>query len=185
MEHMKIKKVSEADFDEVVKEAGGSRIDKPDSADYVLNEAIIELKLVMEEGFEVRTRQRKIAAIFRRQQPQSPVVVIRPNSLDETGRRDYYNAVAGPIEGAVEKAAKQLDKTALRMDTRPVRVLVILNIGYTALSIDEFKDICIKCALKRNYNGRIDWLLCGGVYFVSDGFDNLVLPNFNDFPARF
>lgn len=184
MEHMRIRRLSEADFDTVVREAGGSRIDKPDSADYVLNEALIELKLVMEEGFEVHTRQQKIADIFQRQQPQSPVVVIRPNSLDEAGRRDYYNAVAGPIEGAVEKAAKQLEKTAQRMNPRPVRVLVILNIGYTALSIDEFKEICIKCAQKRNYNCRIDWLVCGGIYFASDGFDNRVLSIFNDFPIN-
>lgn len=184
MERMKIKMVSELDFDTVVKEAGGSRIDKPDSADYILNEALIELKLVMEEGYEVHTRQQKIASIFRRQQPQSPVVVIRPNSLDEAGKRDYYNAVADPIEGAVRKAAKQLDKTAQRMNPRPVRVLVILNIGYTALSIDEFKDICIKCAQKRNYNSRIDWLVCGGIYFVSDCFDNRLLSIFNDFPIN-
>ena len=181
---MRIKKVSEADFDAVVKDAGGSRIDKPDSADYVLNEALIELKLVIEEGFEVRTRQQKIADIFQRQQPQSPVVVIRPNSLDETGRRDYYNAVAGPIEGAIEKAARQLDKTAQRINPQPVRVAVILNIGYTALSIDEFKEICIKCAHKRNYNGRIDWLVCGGIYFASDGYDNWVLSIFDDVPIN-
>jgi hypothetical protein len=184
MEHMRIKRVSEADFDAVIKEAGGSRIDKPDSADYVLNEALIELKLAMKEGFEVRTRQQRLVDIFQRQQPKRPVVVIRPNSLDESGRRDYYNAVAGPIEGAVEKAARQLDKTAQRMNPRPVRVLVILNIGYTGLSKDEFNNICFKCTHKRNYNGRIDWLVCGGIYYASDGFDNRVLSIFDDFPIN-
>lgn len=181
---MRIKKVSEADFDVVVKEAGGSRINEPDSADYILNEAVIELKLAEEEGFEVRTRQEKIADIFKRQQPQSPVVVIRPNSLNEADKRAYYNAVAGPLEDDVEKGAKQLEKTALRFDPRPVRVLIILNIGYTALSANEFKDICIKCAHKRNYNNRIDWLVSGGIYFYSNGYDNYTLPTFEDIPIN-
>lgn len=181
---MRIKKVSEADFDVVVKEAGGSRINKSDSADYILNEAVMELKLAEEEGFEVRTRQEKIAEIFKRQQPQSPVVVIRPNSLNEADKRAYYNAVAGPLEDDVEKGAKQLEKTALRFDPQPVRVLIILNIGYTALSVDEFKDICIKCAHKRNYNGRIDWLICGGIYFASDKAENYVISTFVDIPIN-
>lgn len=102
---MRIKKVSEADFDAVVKDAGGSRINEQDSADYILNEAVIELKLAEEEGFEVRTRQEKIAAIFKRQQPQSPVVVIRPNSLNEADKQAYYNAVRGPLEDDVEEGA--------------------------------------------------------------------------------
>jgi hypothetical protein len=133
MEHMRIKKVSEADFDAVVKDAGGSRINEQDSADYILNEAVIELKLAEEEGFEVCTRQEKIAAIFKRQQPQSPVVVIRPNSLNEADKQAYYNAVRGPLEDDVEEGAKQLEKTALRFDPRPVRVLIILNIGYARI----------------------------------------------------
>ena len=97
MEYIRIKNISEADFDAVIKEAGGSSILMQDSADYILNEALIELKFVEEEGFEKATRQRKIADIFRKQQPHKPVVVIRPESLDASGARDYYNAVARPI----------------------------------------------------------------------------------------
>jgi hypothetical protein len=184
MDYIRIKKISEADFDTVVKEAGGSCILKQDSADYILNEALIELKFVEEEGFEKATRQRKLADIFRKQQPRKPVVVIRPESLDATGARDYYNAVARPIESHVRKAAKQLEKTAARYNPQPVRVLVILNIGYTALSIDEFKDICLKCVLKPNYNSRIDWVICGGLYFHSDKFDNYLLSRFEPFPIN-
>jgi hypothetical protein len=108
MDYTRIKNISEADFDAVIKEAGGSRILKEDSADYILNEALIELKFVEEEGFEKAARQRKIADIFRKQQPQKPVVVIRPKSLDEAGAKAYYNAVARPIESHVRKAARQL-----------------------------------------------------------------------------
>lgn len=184
MDYIRIKNISEAHFDAVVKEAGGSRIPKEDSADYILNEALIELKFVEEEGFEKAMRQSKIADIFRKQQPQKPVVVIRPESLDEIGAKAYYNAVARPIETHVRKAAKQLEKTAKRYNPQPVRVLVILNIGYTALSIDEFKDICLKCVLKPNYNRRIDWVICGGIYFHSDTFDNYLLSRFDPIPIN-
>jgi hypothetical protein len=51
-------------------------------------------------------------------------------------------------------------------------VLVILNTGYTALSIDEFKDICLRCVHKPDYNSRIDWVICGGIYFASDKAEN-------------
>ena len=51
MEYIRIKAVTEADFDQVITSAGGSRIIADGSADYLLNEAIIELKLVSEEGF--------------------------------------------------------------------------------------------------------------------------------------
>jgi len=184
MEYIRIKNISEADFNAVIKGAGGSCILTQDSADYILNEAVIELKFVEEEGFEKATRQRKIADIFLKQQPQKPVVVIRPESLDASGARDYYNAVARPIESHVRKAAKQLEKTAARYNPQPVRVLVILNIGYTALSIDEFKEICLKCVLKPHYNSRIDWVICGGIYFHSDTFDNYMLSRFEPIPIN-
>jgi hypothetical protein len=184
MDYIRIKNISEADFDAVIKEAGGSRILKEDSADYILNEALIELKFVEEEGFEKAARQRKIADIFRKQQPQKPVVVIRPKSLDEAGAKAYYNAVARPIESHVRKAARQLEKTARRYNPQPVRVLVILNIGYTALSIDEFKDICLKQVHKPDYNSRIDWVICGGIYFASDKADSYVISSFVDIPVN-
>src|SRR6476646_10256274 len=107
MEFIRIKNVSEADFDGVVQTAGGSRITSEGSADYRLNEAVIELKLIQEEGFEKSSRQAKIAALFRAQQPKAPVVVLDPDTLDAAQSRDYYNIVAGPIKTHVKTAARQ------------------------------------------------------------------------------
>src|ERR1700722_12242979 len=94
--------------------AGGSRILEEDSADYRLNESIVELKLVSEEGFEKTERQRKIADLFRKAQPKMPVVIIDPKQLNEDGSRDYYRIVETPIKNACKKASKQLQKTAAR-----------------------------------------------------------------------
>jgi hypothetical protein len=69
MDYTRIGTVAEKDFDSVIKEAGGVRIEEPSSADYLLNEAVVELKLIEEEGLDKGTRQIKIAKLFRRQQP--------------------------------------------------------------------------------------------------------------------
>ncbi|MBI5387763.1 MAG: hypothetical protein HZA90_24135 [Verrucomicrobia bacterium] len=182
MEYIRIKTVTEEDFDQVITSAGGFRILEEGSADYRLNEAIIELKLVSEEGFEKTDRQRKLAKLFRETQPNRPVVLINPERLNESDSRNYYRIVEVPIKNACKKASKQLQITAERDSQPPVRVLVILNVGYTLLSPDEFKDVCFKCV--RNDTSGIDWLVCGGIYFHSDKFDNYVIARFEDLPIN-
>ena len=182
MEYVRIKTVSETDFDKLITSAGGSRIVEEDSADYRLNEAIIELKLVSEEGFEKTERQKKLAALFRRTQPKTPVVILKLGQLSEENLRDYYRIVETPIKNTCKKASKQLQKTAARYDQQPLRVLIILNVGYTLLSQDEFKDVCFKCV--RNDTSGIDWLLCGGIYFYSDKFDTYTLAPLEELPIN-
>ena len=173
MEYIRIRQISEADFDSLIVKAGGQRIPDEGSADYILNEAVIELKLLEEEGFEKSTRRAKIAKIFREKQPSAPTVIVDPELLDVAGKRAYQNAVGGPIQTAIKKAASQLDGTRIRVNQNLVRVLVILNIGYTSLSEEEFKSICIKCVL--NDTTRIDWIVCGGIYYYSDKFDSYII----------
>jgi hypothetical protein len=182
VEQLRIRRFSETIFDGFVKAAGGSRIDEDGSSDYLLNEALIELKLIEEEGLEKVTRQRKVASIFRANQPAVPTVVINPSRLDEISSRAYYNAVAGPIQVAVKKAASQLEATRLRKDHSLLRVLVVLNNGYTALSGEEFKRICLKCV--HHDTRKIDWLVTGGVYYMSDGFDHFFVAGFDAIPVN-
>jgi len=182
MEHIRIKAIAEEDFDKVIISAGGTRIAEEGSADYRLNEAIIELKLVSEEGFEKTERQRKLANLFRKSQPKNPVVVIDPTQLNEGDLREYYRIVETPIKNACKKASKQLQATASRFSPQPVRVMVILNIGYTLLSADEFKDVSLKCVL--NDTNGVDWVVCGGIYLYSDKFDNFVIEPFESFPIN-
>jgi len=180
MEYIRIKGVTEDDFDKVVISAGGSRILEDGSVDYRLNEAIVELKLVSEEGFEKSSRQRKLANLFREMQPKQPVVIINPQKLNAHDSKRYYEIVEGPIKTACKKASKQLQATEKRETKPPARVLVILNVGYTLLSPDEFKDVCFECV--RYDTSGIDWLICGGIYFHSDKADNYVIARFEDFP---
>jgi len=183
VDYIRIKTISETDFDNVIISAGGSRIAEEGSADYQFHEAIVELKLVFEEGFEKTERQKKIAALFREAEPNQPVVLINPKKLNELESRNYYRIVEVPIKNACKKASKQLQNTASRFNPTPVRVLVILNVGYTLLSPDEFKDVCLKCV--QHDTSGIDWLVCGGIYFYSDKADNYVIAKFEDFPFDF
>ena len=178
MNFIRIRSLTEADFDLVIKEAGGTRLTTEGSADYVLNEAVVELKLVNEEGFDKPTRQKKIADLFRLQSPRAPVVVVDPDCLDEAGLRAYYNIVEGPIKTHVKKAASQLEATSQRYRPPLARVLVIVNVGYTALTHDEFVSVCLKCA--QNDTSKIDWIVCCGVYFHSDKFDQYLFAHFDD-----
>src|SRR5437763_751416 len=122
MDYLRIRNITEVEFDSIIEAADGKRITREGSADYILKEAIIELKFIKEEGLEKEARRIKIAKLFREEQPNAPVVVIDPASLNPHRAREYYNIVSGPIKTHVKKAASQLEVTAQRYDPRPVRV---------------------------------------------------------------
>src|ERR1051325_5366651 len=145
MEFLRIKDISEADFDGIVAKAGGSRINSQGSADYKLGEAVAELKFIQEEGFEAPARQAKLARLFRQQQRGSSVVVMHPKRLTPEQSREYYRIVERPIKRPIYNADKQLEATANRLDPQLTRVLVLLNLGYTALTPDEFQSVAVKC----------------------------------------
>ncbi len=69
MDYMRIYKLIEDDFDRIIESAGGKRLSEDDSreksanVDYILDDAIIELKFVEEEGLEKQERQQKLADI--------------------------------------------------------------------------------------------------------------------------
>ena len=87
------------------------------SADYRLNESIIELKLVSEEGFAKAERQAKLAALFRQNQPNRPVVLVNPKRLDPSELRNYHRIVEVPNKTACKKASKPLQATAAQFPT--------------------------------------------------------------------
>ena len=188
MNYIQINRIVETDFDAIVEVAGGEKIDpnvygqKGNVADYRLNEAIIELKLVREEGLTKITRRGKVAEIFRKFQPDRPVVVLDPKILSKEETQKYYNLMEQPIQTAVKKAAKQLHDTELRDKADSTRVLVILNDGYTALNMDEFRDAVGKRI--RNDTSKIDHAIVGGIYFYSDRFDNYFFTIFDLIPVN-
>lgn len=177
---MKMGVLQEVDFHGMVERAGGRRFSPDDSrevrpnADYVFPGAVLELKIIEEEGLAKENQRRKIAEVFRTRQPDRPVIILRPELLDDAGQRAYYSAMAGPIQTAVKKAAEQLEESRTRQGDNPVRVLVLINNGYAALSHDEFKEIAFKRVC--NDTKRIDCLIVGGLYYYGDRFDHYFFP---------
>jgi hypothetical protein len=188
MDDARIGKIDERDFDEIFSKIGGRRFSTDHSreerknADFVIGNALVELKLINEEGLEKEERRRKIADIFRARQPGRPVVVLRPDLLDEDGQRRYYSAMMGPIKTHVEKANKQLKQSATDLGGDPVRVLLLVNNGYAALSHEEFKDIAVRRTCNATHN--IDAVVVAGMYFYSDTFDHYFFPRMDLFPIR-
>ncbi len=188
MDYLRINRIYETDFDSIIEAAGGEKIDpnvydqKGNFADYRLNEAILELKFVREEGLAKESRQIKIAEIYIKFQPDRPVVVLDPKILPKKELQRYYNLMEQPIQTAVKKAAKQVHDTKLRDETDSTRVLVILNDGYTALNMDEFREAVGKRI--RNDTSKIDYAIAGGIYFYSDRFDSYFFSTFDLIPAN-
>jgi len=188
MEYLTINRLHEADFDKIIASCGGRRAvvdntrSKELNADYLLNEAIIELKLIGEEGLSKKTRQKKVAELFRATQPDEPTLVLDPNLLDEKSKKMYYNLMEGPVKTHVKKAAKQIDQTQRSLDQTKIRVLLVVNDGYTALDMREFNSVVLKCA--RNDTSKIDYVIVAGIYYYSDRFDGFVFTPFELFPVK-
>lgn len=188
MEYMRFGRLREEDFDEIIASCGGHRAvadhtrSKELNADYLLNEAIIELKLIDEEGLSKETRQKKVAELFRATQPDKPTVILDHNLLAKKSKNIYYNLMEGPVKTHGKKAAKQIDQTQRTLKYTKIRVLLVVNVGYTALDMNEFSSVVQKCA--RNDTSKIDYVIVAGIYYYSDRFDNYVFTPFELFPIN-
>jgi len=184
---MRIYKLTENDFDEIVLKARGKRLTNDDSredqpnADYLFEDSVVELKFIEEEGLEKKQRRQKIAEIFKERFPNKPVVVLSTANLEDDKKLKYYQLLSTPIKTHIKKAAEQL-KQADNNYPNKTRVAILINTGYGSLYHEEFKEIAIKRAT--NDTQQIDSLVVGGIYFYSDGFDSYVLCPFDEIPIN-
>jgi len=179
METFRIQPISENAVDEVLTRAGGSRAhpdahrrDKP-GADYVLGDALIELKALDDEGMSKPERQRKLADLFRKYGDTRPVVIVDRNRLPEEGQREFDRILDRPINGIVKKARRQLLQSRREIEHSACSILMVLNNGYTALDHDALVELVAHRA--RQDTREIDGVIVGGCYHHSDGFDSVFL----------
>lgn len=177
MEHFRVRPLTESDFDEIVKVARGSRAhqdaDKRDrpGADYVIAEALIELKSLDDEGLAKPERQAKLAALFREHQPDRPVIVLDREALPKDAQRTYDRILEGPIKTAVAKASQQLKQSRAEHPASHASILMLINNGYTAL--DHSSLVRMVAHRARQDTKEIDGVVVAGCYFYSDMSDNL------------
>lgn len=183
MEFITIDRLSEDDFTSMIIDAGGKRYSENDSvediknADYLLGSSIIELKLVEEEGFKKKKRQKKICDLFSQYWEERSVVVIDPEILNDSDKNTYERILEGPLKRHVKKASKQLKSTQAVIGEPKSKILIIVNNGYTALDGSEFRKIARKCA--QNDTNNIDYVISCGIYYFSDGFDSFTICPFD------
>jgi hypothetical protein len=183
MEYLLFSQLTETDFDEVVLNAGGRRYtDDPTikdlNCDYILDDAVIELKIIKEEPIEKRTKQKKIAKLFR---SDIRTVILNPLDLDQHGKRKYYQELAAPIKSQLKKASKQLKTSAAEIDAQ-VKIVIIMNNGLTMTDHDEFQRLATERT--RNDTSGIDILIVCGMYYFSDRFDSYAFFRFEDIKIR-
>lgn len=175
MDYLNISRLSESDFDTIIESIGGCRFSKDHSkekklnCDYEYGDAFIELKLVEEEPAEKKSKQDKLAELFR---SKAKTAVIDPDLLSRDGKAEYYRILESPIKNALKKASKQLQEASSRRNGT-LRIAMIINNGLTLMMPEEFEYVAIKCA--KNDTSGIDILLVGGVYFFSDRFDGCAI----------
>ena len=183
MEYLLFSKLAETDFDEIVLSVGGRRYtDDPNikdlNCDYILDDAVIELKIIEEEPIEKKTKQEKLANLFG---SDTKTVILNPLDLDHQGKHKYYQELATPIKNQVKKASKQLQVSACEVDAQ-VKIAIIMNNGLTMMGHNEFRRIAIERT--KNDTSGIDILIVCGMYYFSDKFDSYSFFEFNDIKIK-
>jgi hypothetical protein len=179
MDTFRIQPISEAAVDEIVAAAGGARA-HPDAdrrlkpgADYLLGDALVELKVLDDEGLSKPERQRKLADLFTKYGDRRPVVVIDRNRLPKSGQREFDRILDRPLNGIIKKARSQLMQSRSEFDHATCSILMVLNNGYTALKHKALAELVAHRA--RHDSREIDGVVVGGCYYYGDGFDSFFL----------
>jgi hypothetical protein len=185
METFWIRPTTESDFDGIIAAAGGERahidVDRrklPGS----LNEAVIELKLLDEEGLSKPTRQAKLATLFRKDENNRPVIVLDRNRLSTRAQQEYDRILEGPVKTVIQKAKEQLKRSRVENPAAMCSILLVVNNGYTAL---DHKSLSLLVARRvRQDTTAIDGVIVEGRYFYGDGFDYYLLAPFEYVPIN-
>jgi len=177
MENLKFSSLSESDFDDIILDAGGKRYTNDPkieelNCDYILDDVVIELKIIEEEPIKKKQKQKKFIELF---PANAQTVILYPS---EEQKYQYFRILESPIKNALKKASKQLQKSAKEIDAK-LRIAILMNNGLYMVSKDEFKEIAIKRA--KNDTSGIDILIICSMYYYSDKFEMITLFNFEDF----
>ncbi len=112
MDPFPIRALTEQDLDRIVEVAGGARA-HPDAdqrdregADYLIGTTLIELKMLVDEGFAKPERQARLAELFSAEDPVRPVVVLDPARLPAPGQLKYRRIIEGPSSAPLQRLVR-------------------------------------------------------------------------------
>lgn len=176
MEYLQFSSLTEKDFDEIIVDAGGRRYTddlkiQELNCDYILEDVVIELKIIEEEPLGKKEKQQKFIELF---PANADTVILYPS---EEQKYKYFKILESPIQKALKKASKQLQKSAKNINAK-LRIAIIMNNGLYMVSKDEFREMAIKRA--KNDTSGIDILIVCSMYYYSDKFDMRIFFDFYD-----
>jgi len=175
-----IPRITESFVDGVVHDLGWRRYldahvprDGRLNADYLDDGAIIELKIIEEEGLDKEERQEKLAKLFSLSQPNSSHIDLTFENIPVPISREVQKIVSMPIQSAIKKASRQITYSAEDLDRRSDSgVLLIVNNGYSYLNADNFERLVVQRC--RNDSNHIDHAFCVTVDYHQGDFDAYV-----------
>ncbi|HIP13315.1 MAG TPA: hypothetical protein EYG73_11430 [Arcobacter sp.] len=176
MEYLQFSSLTEKDFDEIIVDAGGRRYTddlkiQELNCDYILEDVVIELKIIEEEPLGKKEKQQKFIELF---PANADTVILYPS---EEQKYKYFKILESPIQKALKKASKQLQESAKNINAK-LRIAIIMNNGLYMVSKDEFREMAIKRA--KNDTSGIDILIVCSMYYYSDKFDMRIFFDFYD-----
>jgi len=176
MEYLQFSSLTEKDFDEIIVDAGGRRYTddlkiQELNCDYILEDVVIELKIIEEEPLGKKEKQQKFIELF---PANADTVILYPS---EEQKYKYFKILESPIQKALKKASKQLQESAKNINAK-LRIAIIMNNGLYMVSEDEFREMAIKRA--KNDTSGIDILIVCSMYYYSDKFDMRIFFDFYD-----
>ncbi len=169
--------------DRIIEHSGGRRLTAEEcgidsrNADYRLDNWILELKDLQEEGLEKEPRQQKLAKLFSAGN-WGDHVAIRSDGLNEEERMAYLEAIGAPIKSQVRSASKQIRQSMKQIGTSNLRgCLIFLNTGYGSLPPSLFEELVEKYAAQ--CPADINCCICISVWVLTNGFDWQILFKFH------
>lgn len=143
------------------------------NADYLANNAIIELKIIEEEGLDKESRQAKLAKLFSEAHPNSSQIDLTFESIPASIKREVQTVVSMPIQSAVKKASRQIAHSAEDLGRHSdTGVLLMVNNGYSYLNADNFERLVVQRC--RNDSHHINHAFCVTVDYHPGDFDSYI-----------
>ncbi len=140
------------------------------NADYLGNNAIIELKIIEEEGLDKESRQATLAKLFSKAHPNRSQIDLTFENVPASIRREVQRVVSTPIQSAVKKASRQIAHSAEDLGRQSdTGVLLIVNNGYSYLNADNFEQLVVQRC--RNDSNHINYAFCVTVDYHQGDFD--------------
>ncbi len=165
--YLKTPRFSECDFENIIKEAGGHKIPESEikSPDFILNDVVLELKDIQEEGLLNGDRQKSIVNIFKGF--ENDLIDLDPMLDYGDYTRAYHGLIKNTIEGHFQKASAQI-KSYKKSNAVDAAGVILLNTGMFSLPHDMLKSI-----VKNILNNRktIEFVFILSQKMQSNGFD--------------